>query len=304
MLVRTAIHPLEVLRNCLVHLVLVADELVLHDDRPHDWVSALHSEDLLRSCVKSLQVVRSEESTEILQDLVVVQLPCQLKQLRRLIAFLRGGVPHRLPPFVDLRLVHCNDLLGDVVDHGSLVNEGGGVKHAVLQTVLDHLSDGGLRQAPGVHSLRLQDRYLLPLYSGSLHRHQDGAVVGDLVNGLSYNGVHDGYVPGPELVKMVALPVSWRTLSECRGESRSHQLLVNLRHLPIQVTSYDDLSLCILPDDALYKADDCLRSLHHKAFLARFKVYIEYVDFLPAEGNLGPVEVGAQRFHLAVVLEV
>ena len=95
-----------------------------------------------------------------------------------------------------------------------------------------------------------------------------------------------------------------RTLPECRAKSRSHQLLVNLGHLPVQVTSYDDLSLCILPDDALHEADDCLRSLHHKAFLARFQVYVEYVDLLPAEGNLGPVEVGAQRFHLAVVLEV
>jgi hypothetical protein len=63
--------------------------------------------------------------------------------------------------------------------------------------VLDHLSDGGLGQAPGVHSLRLLHRYLLPLYSGSLHRHQDGAVVGDLVSGLSYHSVHYGYVSSP-----------------------------------------------------------------------------------------------------------
>ena len=112
------------------------------------------------------------------------------------------------------------------------------------------------------------------------------------------------YIPSPQLVKMVALSVGFRTLSECRSESRFHQLLVDLRHLPIQVTSYDDLCLCILPDDALYKADDCLRSLYYKAFLARFQVYVEYVDLLPAQGYLGPVEVGAQRFHLAVVLEV
>jgi hypothetical protein len=94
-------------------------------------------------------------------------------------------------------------------------------------------------------------------------------VVGDLVDGLSYNGVHDGYVPGPELVKMVTFSVSNSTFSKSRNESRSHQLLIDLRHLPVQVTSYDDLSLCILPDDALYKTNDCLRPLHHEAFLAR-----------------------------------
>jgi hypothetical protein len=107
-------------------------------------------------------------------------------------------------------------------------------------------------------------------------------MVGDLVNGLSYNGVYDGYVPGPELVEVVTFSVSNSTLSKSRNESRSHQLLIDLRHLPIQVTSYDDLSLCILPDDALYKADDCLRSLHHEAFLSWFQVYVEYVDLLPA----------------------
>ena len=170
--------------------------------------------------------------------------------------------------------------------------------------MLDHLPDGGLRQAPGVHSLRLLHRYLLPLCGSRLHRHQDGAVVGDLVHGLSYYSIHDGYVPGPQLLKMVALPVGCRTLSECRRESRFHQLLMDLGHLPVKVTSYDDLSLYILPDDALHEAHDCLRSLHHEAFLSRFQVYVEDVDLFPAKWYLGPVEVGAQRFHLAVVLEV
>ena len=95
-----------------------------------------------------------------------------------------------------------------------------------------------------------------------------------------------------------------RALFECRGESRSNHLTVDFCHLPVEVSTDDDLSLGILPDDALHEADDCLRSLHHKAFLARFQVYVEYVDLLPAQGYLGPVEVGAQRFHLAVVLEV
>jgi len=94
-------------------------------------------------------------------------------------------------------------------------------------------------------------------------------VVRDLVDGLSCNGIHDGYVPSPELVKMVTFSVSNSTLSNGRNESRSHQLLIDLRHLPVQVTSYDDFSLCILPDDALYEADDCLCPLHYESFLAR-----------------------------------
>ena len=201
-------------------------------------------------------------------------------------------------------MYYANSPHNGVVDNGSLVDEGGGVKHAVLQAVLDHLPDGGLRQAPGVQSLRLLHRFLLPLCGSRFHRHQDGAMIGDLVHGLSYNGIHDGYIPFPQLVQMVALSVGSRTLSEWRRKSRSHQLLVDLGHLPVEVTSYDDLRLRVLPDDAIHEADECLRSLHHKAFLARFQVYVEYVDLLPAEGYLGPVEVGAQRFHLVLVLEV
>ena len=79
---------------------------------------------------------------------------------------------------------------------------------------------------------------------------------------------------------------------------------MDLGHLPVEVTSYDDLGLCILSDDAFYQADDCLRSLHHEAFLSRFQVYVKYVDLFPAKWYLGPVEVGSQRLHLAVVLEV
>ena len=89
-------------------------------------------------------------------------------------------------------------------------------------------------------------------------------MVRDLVHWLSYNGIHDGYVPSPELVQVVTLSVSGVTLSECMGKSRSYHLLVNLSHLPVQVTSYDDLGLGILPDDALDKADDCLCPLHYE----------------------------------------
>jgi hypothetical protein len=81
---------------------------------------------------------------------------------------------------------------------------------------------------------------------------------------------------------LVTLPVSDRTFSQCRGESRSHHLTVDFRHLPVQVTSYDDLGLCILSDDALHKTDDCLCSLYHEAFLTRFQVHVEDVDLLAA----------------------
>ena len=124
--------------------------------------------------------------------------------------------------------------------------------------------------------------YLLPLYQCSLHRHQDGAVVRYLVDGLGHEGVKDGDVPGPDLVQMVTFSMRHSAFSECMGESCSDHLVVNLRQLPIHVSSYDDLGLPILPDDAFHEADDCLRSLHHEAFLPWFQVHVEDVDLLPA----------------------
>ena len=131
---------------------------------------------------------------------MVVQLPCQLQQLGRLICTLRRGVPHRLPSLVTLRPVALDDLLRDVVDHGLLIDERGGVKHATVYALLHHLPDSGLGQAPRIHRLSLLLGGLPPLNERRFHLHHDGAVVGYLVYWASHYGVHDADVPGPKLV--------------------------------------------------------------------------------------------------------
>ena len=83
------------------------------------------------------------------------------------------GVAHRLPPSFRLRLVLPNDLLGHIIDQGSAVNEGGGVEGAVLQALLDHFPDGGLREGSGVDLLWLLGEYQLPAGQYSLHLHLD-----------------------------------------------------------------------------------------------------------------------------------
>ena len=101
-----------------------------------------------------------------------------------------------------------DDLRGDVVNHGSLVDEGGGVKHAIFKALFDYLPNCSLRQAPGVHFFHLLDGYLLPMYQSSLHRHHDGAVVGYLVDGLGHDGIKDGDFLSPQLVQVVAFSIS------------------------------------------------------------------------------------------------
>ena len=48
-----------------------------------------------------------------------------------------------------------DDLLGHILNQGSAVDEGGGVKGAILQALLDHIPNGGLREGPVVDLLRL-----------------------------------------------------------------------------------------------------------------------------------------------------
>jgi hypothetical protein len=51
-----------------------------------------------------------------------------------------------------------DDLLRHIVDQRPAVDEGGGVKGAILQALLDHLSDGGLSKGPVIDLLRLLGR--------------------------------------------------------------------------------------------------------------------------------------------------
>ena len=48
-----------------------------------------------------------------------------------------------------------DDLLGHIVDQWPAVDEGGGVKGAILQALPDHLPHSGLREGPVVDLLRL-----------------------------------------------------------------------------------------------------------------------------------------------------
>ena len=48
-----------------------------------------------------------------------------------------------------------DDLQRHIVNQGPAVDVGGGVKGAVLQALLDHLSDGSLWEGPVVDLLRL-----------------------------------------------------------------------------------------------------------------------------------------------------
>ena len=117
-----------------------------------------------------------------------------------------------------------DDLLGHVVDQGSAVDVGGGVKGAVVQALLDDLPDGGLREGPGVDLLVLMGGGLLPPGQYRLHLHLDQEVVGHLADRVRHHRVGDPDVSRPELIQLVALLVGHGPLSQCRGESKKYNI--------------------------------------------------------------------------------
>ena len=99
-----------------------------------------------------------------------------------------------------------DDILGHIVNQWSAVDEGGCVKGNVLQGLLDHLPDGGLREGPVVNLLRLLaggKRSLPGQYR--LHLYLNHTVVRYFINLVSHNGIGDLDVSDPQLVKLVTV---------------------------------------------------------------------------------------------------
>ena len=84
-----------------------------------------------------------------------MKLAGYLKHFRGLMRLLGGCIPDGLAALPRLGPEAVGNLLGDVVNHGSAVDEGGGVEGAILQALLDHLSNGGLWEGPVVDLFRL-----------------------------------------------------------------------------------------------------------------------------------------------------
>ena len=75
MVLSSTIDFLEVLSDCLVHMVAFGYKLLLFDHGPHDWVPTLNLQDLLGGGVEGFHVPCSEVSLECVQDLVIMKFP-------------------------------------------------------------------------------------------------------------------------------------------------------------------------------------------------------------------------------------
>ena len=101
-------------------------------------------------------------------------------------------------------------------------------------------------------------------------------VVGDTtVEPIIHHCIGDVHSSSEDLVKMTTQPVGDNSGVKCMGEVQVVQLPVHVGDVVIEVTTYHNRSLRILPDDILDDIRHSLCSFHLKLLLARFEVAIQ-----------------------------
>ena len=173
----STIYLLEVLGNCLVHMVAFSYQLLLFHHGPHDWVPTLDLQDSLRGGVEGLHVPRSEVPCECVYHFVVVEFTRELEELGCLMRLLRRGVSNGLVHLSRLRPVLLCDLPRHVANQGVLVDLGVVFKYAFVEALLDDLPDCRLREGAGVDLLLLRLGGWSPFYKCRLQSDLDEAVV-------------------------------------------------------------------------------------------------------------------------------
>ena len=88
-------------------------------------------------------------------------------------------------------------------------------QEALLDALLNDLSNGGLRKGREVYFSYVFLRGLPSLYQGHLQLHLDEVVVRDLVDGVGYYSLEDGDIPCPHLVQLVPFPMRRGSSLQC-----------------------------------------------------------------------------------------
>jgi hypothetical protein len=82
-----------------------------------------------------------------------------------------------------------------------------------------------------------------------------------------------------------------------RVETECSQLLNDISHVVVKVTTYDYRSSGVLPDDVSGDLDHPFGSFLQVLLFARLKIAVENLNIFAAELQLGPTEIGAKCLH-------
>ncbi len=84
---------------------------------------------------------------------------------------------------------------------------------------------------------------------------------------------------------------------ECRVKTEMSQLLNDISHVIVKVTTYDYRSSGVLPDNVSGDLDHPFGSLFQVLLFTRLKIAVENLNVFAAELELGPTEIGAKCLH-------
>ena len=82
-----------------------------------------------------------------------------------------------------------------------------------------------------------------------------------------------------------------------RVEAEWSQLLDDISHVVVKVTTDDYRSSGVLPDDVSGDLDHPFRSLFQVLLFTRLKIAVENLNVFDAELKLSPTQIGAKCFH-------
>ena len=84
---------------------------------------------------------------------------------------------------------------------------------------------------------------------------------------------------------------------ECASEIQGPQLLYDINHVVIEVTTYDYRSIGVLSNDVPGDLNHPFRSFLQVRLLARLKIAVENLNVFVAKLQLSPTEIGAKCLH-------
>ena len=105
------------------------------------------------------------------------------------------------------------------------------------------------------------------------------------------------HVPREHLVEMSTLSVSLSTRLHCSSETERTQLLDDVSHVVVKVTTNDYRSIGVLSDDAPHHFCHSHRSLLQVLLFSRLEIAVQNLNIVVAELQLSPTEIGAKCLH-------
>ena len=84
---------------------------------------------------------------------------------------------------------------------------------------------------------------------------------------------------------------------DSRVETERSQLLNDVSHVVVEVTTNDYRSSGVLPDNVSGDLDHPLGSLFQVLLFSRLEIAVENLDVFVAELQLSPTEIGAKCLH-------